>query len=162
MRIQGTFFLIDEVRRFRRPFEFDDTETRNLVRLTGSLKKRFQHIDKFAVEPDEGIVTTVAMTYRGVDVTGLQYAHTWTSSNANILAPNELDINSFGREDLITVAVTTTGDVTIWFSGEEYTLVEYPAGKVPPRFVCVVPYGFSRVVTAAEFEEADMAARLRT
>ena len=41
VRIQGKFFIIDEIRRFRRPFDFTATETRQLIQLTGSLANRF-------------------------------------------------------------------------------------------------------------------------
>ena len=170
VRIQNDFYIIDEVRKFRYPFFFTAlSEVRQLVAMTGTLKSRFRHIDKFAIDADDAINTTVQLQYRNTDVTGLQYAHTWTINNANLAAPDELDVNSFSREDLITVTlVTTDPTVTIWFSGEEYTLVEYPKsggpaedGK-PARFVVVTPYGFSRVMTKEEFDTSEMAQRLRT
>lgn len=167
-RIQGRNFIIDEIRRFRRPYTYTTTTTADLRELTGSMAKRFQHVDKFAVVPGAGVTCTVALTYRGVDVTGQQYAHTWNQNNANVAAPDELDINSFSAEDLIRLVITyTAGAPTasiVWFSGEEYTLVEYPgaAADLPDRFVIVHPYGFSRVVTKEEFEKAGMAGRLRT
>jgi hypothetical protein len=169
-RIQGRNYIIDEVRRFRRPFPYTATTTADLTQLTGSMAKRFQHIDKLAVSPGAGITCTVALTFRGVDVTGLQYAHTWTNLNANVVAPNELDINSFTQEDLVRLVITYTagaGTTIVWFSGEEYSLVEYPtqgdaAEQLPERFVIVHPYGFSRVVTSQEFYKAGMAGRLRT
>lgn len=164
-RIQGKFFIIDEVRKFRRPYTFTATTTQDLLQLTGSMAKRFQHIDKFAVSPGAGVTVTVAVTYRGVDVTSLQYAHTWNQLNANVAAPDELDIVSFSQEDIVRVVVTYTAGAptatVLWFSGEEYSLVEYPAGQ-PPRFMIVHPYGFSRVLTYDEFEQGEMASRLRT
>lgn len=171
VRIQGKNYMIDEVRRFRRPFTYTNTTTADLLQLTGSMSKRFQHIDKMAVSPGVGVTCTVQLTYRGVDVTGLQYAHTWNQLNAAVAAPNELDINSFTQEDVVRLAITyTAGALTatiVWFSGEEYTLVEYPTQgdtqqQLPERFVIVHPYGFSRVVTSDEFIKAGMASRLRT
>ena len=135
------------------------------------MSKRFQHIDKMAVSPGQGVTCTVALTYRGVDVTGLQYAHTWDTLNANVVAPDELDINSFTREDLVRLTITyTAGAPTptiVWFSGEEYSLVEYPTqgdtpSMLPDRFVIVHPYGISRVVTAQEYDKAGLTGRLRT
>lgn len=170
VRIQGDFFIIDEVRKFRRPFDFVATETRDLIQLSGSLKSRFQHIDKFAVDATLA-ATTVTVLYRQTDITGLQFAHTWTTLNANVNAPNEPGINSFSREDLIRVVVTFAAletAVTLWFSGEEYTLVPFPTDGgpaedgIPSRFVIVVPYGFSRVMTKEEFADAQISFRLRT
>ncbi len=167
VRIQGSFFIIDEIRRFRRPFVFTAAETRQLIQLTGSLANRFIHLDKFAVDPEAACAgSQVTLTFRGADITGLQYGHVWTSLNADPLTPYEIDVNSFTREDIIqaTVAyvVGEAGTTALWFSGEEYTLVEYPTGKIPNRFVIVAYYGFSRVVTKEEFEVADMAGRMRT
>ena len=167
VRIQGKFFIIDEIRRFKKPFDFDDDETRQLISLTGSLANRFIHLDKFAVDPEAACAgTQVTITYRGADITGLQYAHVWTVLNADPDHPHEIDLNSFTREDILQAVVTyaagEAGETALWFSGEEYTLVEYPSGKTPNRFVIVAYYGFSRVVTKEEFEEADMAGRLRT
>lgn len=171
VRIQGKNFIIDEVRRFRRPFTYTATITADLLQLTGSMSKRFQHIDKMAVSPGATVACTVQLTYRGVDVTGLQYGHTWNQLNAAVIAPDELDINSFTQEDVVRLTITYTagaGVATIvWFSGEEYTLVEYPSqgdepSQLPERFVIVHPYGFSRVVTSDEFARAGMASRLRT
>ena len=170
VRIQGTFFVIDEVRRFRRWYDYTATSTADLIELTGSLKSRFQHIDKFAVVATLA-TTTVQVLYRNTDVTGLQYANTWTTLNANVAAPNELDINSFSREDIVRVVVTFDALETaarLWFSGEEYTLVEFPkdggpaSDGVPSRFVTVLPYGFSRVMTKEEFENSQIGTRLRT
>ena len=62
----------------------------------------------------------------------------------------------------LVYAAGETGETALWFSGEEYTLVEYPTGDIPNRFVIVAYYGFSRVVTKEEFEVADMAGRMRT
>lgn len=175
VRIQGDFFEIDEVRKFRRPFDDITTplvgsQTVQCIALTGSLKSRFQHIDKFAI--DAALATVVcSILYRNTDVTGLQYAHSWNINNANLLAPTELGINSFSREDLITVVVTTpnvTDEYYLWFSGEEYTLVDYPktggpaSDGIPARFVLIAPYGFSRVMSKEEFETAQMAQKLRT
>ena len=171
VRVQGRNYIIDEVRRFRRPYTFTTTTQQDLVELTGSMSKRFQHVDKMAVAPGQGVACTVALTYRGVDVTGLQYAHTWTNINANLAAPDELDINSFTREDIIRLTITYTAGAptvtTVWFSGEEYSLVEYPTqgdsvGELPDRFVITQPYGFSRVVTSAEYVKAGLTGRLRT
>jgi hypothetical protein len=171
VRVQGKNYIIDEVRRFRRPYTFTTTTTQDLTELTGSMTKRYQHVDKFAVSPGQGVTCTVALTYRGVDVTGLQYAHTWSNLNANVLSPNELDINSFTREDIIRLVITyTAGAPTatiVWFSGEEYSLVEYPTqgdktAELPERFVIVHPYGFSRVVTSQEYVKAELTGRLRT
>lgn len=108
MRVQGRNYIIDEVRRFRRPYTFTTTTQQDLVELTGSMTKRFQHVDKMSVQPGTGVTCTVALTYRGVDVTGLQYAHTWNQVNANLAAPDELDINSFTREDIIRLTITYT------------------------------------------------------
>ena len=179
VRTQGRFFIIDEIRRFRRSYSYTAAASADLVELTGSMVKRFQHIDKMAVQPGSGMTMTVALTYRGVDTTGMQYAHTWNQNNANVDAPTVLDINSFSREDIFHITVTLSGQTAslVWFSGEEYTLVEYPnssagwyisdpvraadyVGK-PPRFVIVHPYGFSRTVSIQEFEGGDMAGRLR-
>jgi len=171
VRIQGRNFIIDEVRRFRRPFTYTGTVTADLLQLTGSMTKRFQHIDKMAVSPGAGVTCTVQLTFRGVDVTGLQYGHTWNQLNANVAAPNELDINSFTQEDLVRLTITyVAGAPTptiVWFSGEEYSLVDYPTqgegeSQLPERFVIVHPYGFSRVVTAIEFVKAGMDSKLRT
>jgi len=170
VRVQGRNYIIDEVRRFRRPFPYTATTTADLTSLTGSMTKRFQHIDKMAVSPGAGITCTVQLTFRGVDVTGLQYAHTWDGLNANVAAPDELDINSFTQEDLVRIIFTLVagaGTTIVYFSGEEYSLVEYPTQgdtteQLPERFVIVHPYGFSRVVTASEFVKAGMAGRLRT
>ena len=175
VRIQGDFFIIDEVRKFRRPFPsatttWAGTRQEDLTELTGSLKSRFQHIDKFAIEAAE-VTSTVEVIYRGTDVTGLQFGHVWTTFNANVGAPDELDINSFSREDLIRVNIVTVlvaSVVRLWFSGEEYTLVDFPAdggpGKdgFPARFVVVAPYGFSRVMSKDEFKSAQMASKLRS
>ena len=179
VRIQGKFFIIDEIRRFKRPFDFLDTDDLQvqLTQLTGSLANRFIHLDKFAVDPEATCAgTEVTVTYRGADITGLQYAHVWTVLNADPDHPHEIDLNSFTKEDILQVtlvyAAGETGETALWFSGEEYTLVEYPGpmtlpdGRkttgVPNRFVIVAYYGFSRVVTKEEFEEADMAGRMRT
>lgn len=171
VRIQGRNFIIDEVRRFRRPFTYTATTIADLLQLTGSMSKRFQHIDKFAVSPGAGVTCTVQLTYRGVDVTGMQYGHTWNQLNAAVVAPDELDINSFTQEDVVRLTITyTAGAPTptiVWFSGEEYSLVEYSTqgddqGQLPERFVIVHPYGFSRVVTSDEFVKASMANKLRT
>ena len=171
VRTQGRNYIIDEVRRFRRPYTFTATTVQDLVEMTGSMTKRFQHIDKMAVSPGQGVALTVALTYRGVDVTGLQYAHTWDALNANVVAPDELDINSFTREDIMRITVTYTAGApvptVVWFSGEEYSLVEYPTqgddmGTLPDRFVIVDAYGFSRVVTSAEYIKAELTGRLRT
>lgn len=175
VRIQGDFFIIDEVRKFRRPFDDSQTpyvgsQTVNLIQLTGSLKSRFQHIDKFAI--DTPLVTsTVQVNYRGTDITGLQFGHLWTINNAGVGAPTEFGINSFSREDIIQAVITTVlaaEQVMLWFSGEEYTLVEFPndggpaADGMPARFVLVAPYGFSRVMTKEEFKSAQIDDRLRT
>ena len=167
VRAQGKFFIIDEIRRFRRPFDFTATETRQLIQLTGSLANRFIHLDKFAVDPEATCTgTEVTLTYRGANITGLQYGHVWTNLNADPLTPDEIDLNSFTREDILQAIVTyaagEAGTTALWFSGEEYTVVEYPTDKTPNRFVIVAYYGFSRVVTKEEFEEADMAGRMRT
>lgn len=173
VRIQGDFYIIDEIRRFRRPFDYSASQTDELTPLTGSLKSRFQHIDKFAVDPEATCLNTqVVVTYRGTDITGMQYGHVWTTKNADADHPAEIDINSFSREDIISATITyatgETGDVSLWFSGEEYTLVEFPKtggpakDGMPGRFVIAHPYGFSRVITKEEFEEADMKGRLRT
>ena len=167
VRIQGKFFIIDEIRRFRRPFVFTDSDQQQLIQLTGSLANRFIHLDKFAVDPEAACVgTQVTVIYRGSDITGLQYAHVWTTLNADPLAPQEIDLNSFTREDILQATLVyvegETGTTALWFSGEEYTLVEYPKGQIPNRFVIVAYYGFSRVVTKEEFEAADMAGRMRT
>ena len=171
VRVQGRNYIIDEVRRFRRPYTYTATTTADLVQLTGSMTKRFQHIDKMAIAPGQGVACTVTLTYRGVDITGLQYAHTWTNLNASVAAPDELDINSFTQEDLIRLVITYTAGAptatVVWFSGEEYSLVEYPTqgddvNMLPDRFVITHPYGFSRVVTSQEFVKAAMAGRLRT
>lgn len=177
VRIQGDFFIIDEIRKFRRPFDDSQTpyigsQTVDLIALTGSLKSRFQHIDKFAIDTPLA-TTTVQVLYRNTDVTGLQFGHLWTINNAGVAAPHELGINSFSREDIIRIVITVPAaapntQVMIWFSGEEYTLVEFPkdggpAGDgVPARFVLVVPYGFSRVMTKDEFADAQISYRLRT
>jgi len=178
VRIQGDFYIIDEIRKFRRPYP-DATTFYNAsqpsvqcVELTGSLKSRFQHIDKFSIHATLG-TTTVTIVYKNTDVTGLQYAHLWTINNANLVAPDELGINSFSREDLITFTLTFDPDddetaVRIWFSGEEYTLVEYPgkggpgADGIPARFVVITSYGWSRVMSKEEFIESETAQRLRT
>ena len=167
VRIQGSFFIIDEIRRFRRPFVFTATEIQQLIQLTGSLANRFIHLDKFAVDPEAACAgTQVTLTYRGANITGLQYGHVWTNLNADPLSPDEIDLNSFSREDILQASVDyvvgETGTTALWFSGEEYTLVEYPGGKTPNRFVIVAYYGFSRVVTKEEFVDADMAGRMRT
>jgi len=178
VRIQGDFYEIDEVRKFRRAYPSPITTYAagqpavQCIELTGSLKSRFQHIDKFAVVATQ-VTSTVSVLYRNTDVTGLQYAHPWTTLNANVASPNELNINSFSREDLITLVVTFSlvppeTAMRIWFSGEEYTLVDYPKkggpaeDGVPARFVLVAPYGFSRVMSKEEFETAQMAQKLRT
>jgi hypothetical protein len=170
VRVQGRNYIIDEVRRFRRPYPFTATTIQDLVELTGSMSKRFQHVDKMAVAPGVGITCTVQLTYRGVDVTGLQYAHTWNQVNANLAAPDELDINSFTREDIVRLTFTLiagVGTSMVWFSGEEYSLVEYPTqgdsvGLLPERFVIPLPNGFSRVVTSTEYVKAELTGRLRT
>lgn len=179
VRIQNDFFIIDEVRKFRRPYPDADTipplyivtnPTINLVALTGALKARFQHIDKFAI--DAQVATTyVQLLYQNTDVTGLQYAHLWTTLNAGVANPTELGINSFTSQDLfamtLTFGVGETG-VRIWFSGEEYTLVDFPEeggpGKdgFPARFVVITRYGWSRVMSKEEFIDSQMAQRLRT
>lgn len=177
VRIQGGFFIIDEIRKFRRPFEDSQTpyvgsQTVDIIALTGSLKSRFQHIDKFAIDTPLA-TTTVQVLYRNTDVTGLQFGHLWTINNAGVAAPNELGINSFSREDIIRIVITVPAaapltQVTIWFSGEEYTLVEFPKeggpakDGIPARFVLIVPYGFSRVMTKDEFADAEISYRLRT
>lgn len=181
VRIQGDFFIIDEVRKFRRPFPivtetWAGTRQEDLTELTGNLKSRFQHIDKFAIEAAE-VTSTVEVIYRGADITGLQYGHLWTNYNANVGSPTELGINSFGKEDIIRVNITTVlvvSTVRLWFSGEEYTLVGFPkeggvidpeTGKgsgIPERFVIVAPYGFSRVITYKEFTRSQMATKLRS
>lgn len=167
VRIQNKFYMIDQIRRYRRPFEFTQTEQRQLLQVTGSMPQRFQHLDKFSVDPEAACTgTQVTLTYGGVDVTGLQYGHVFTTLNADPAQPYELDINTFSREDIIQASVVyaagETGTTALWFSGEEYTVVEYPQGKTPDRFVIVAYHGFSRVVTKEEFEAADMAGRLRT
>ncbi len=175
VRIQNSFYVIDEVRKFRRPFPDATTfyaagQTVDLIALTGSLRSRFQHIDKFAIVADV-VTTTVQVLYRNTDVTGLQFGHLWTTLNANIAAPNELCLNSFSREDIIRVIINYgvgETDVRLWFSGEEYTLVEFPKeggpaeDGIPARFVLAVPYGFSRVMTKEEFKGAEISFRLRT
>ena len=176
VRIQNAFYVIDEVRKFRRWFDYEGSETADLIPLTGSLRSRFQHIDKFAVVADPA-TSTVQVLYRGTDITGLQFGHLWNTLNAAVGSPAELGINSFSREDIIRVVVTCvadTDDVRLWWSGEEYTLVEFPktggvidpvtekGTGVPERFVLVVPYGFSRVMTHREFEGAEISHRLRT
>ena len=170
VRIQNSFYVIDEIRKFRRPLAYIGSQTDDLIPLTGSLRSRFQHIDKFAIDALLATIT-VQVLYRGTDVTGLQFGHLWTTLNANVASPNELGINSFSREDIIRVVITTpaeTDALTLWFSGEEYTLVEFPQDGgpakdgVPARFVLVVPYGFSSVMTKEEFDGAQISHRLRT
>ncbi len=169
-RIQNSFFIIDEVRRFRFPFVFEASGVLDITELTGRLKSRFRHIDKFAMAATLA-TTTVSITYRNTDVTGLQFAHVFTTVNANLGSPDQLDINSFSREDIIRVTVTFPvgeTEATLWFSGEEYTLVAFPedggpnGDGVPERFVIVVPYGFSKVNRAEVFKDAQIAQRLRT
>ena len=169
-RIQDEFFIIDEVRRFRFPFVFAATGTLDITQLTGSLKSRFRHIDKFAVAAADP-TTTVSVTYRQTDVTGLQFAHTFTTVNSGLANPDMLNINSFSREDIVRVVVTFgvgETEITLWFSGEEYTLVAFPEeggpkkDGIPERFVIVVPYGFSKVKRAEVFKDAQIANRLRT
>lgn len=173
VRVSGKFYIVDEIRRFRRPFDYTATTTDELLQLTGSMPQRFQHIDKFAVDPVAAAAgVRVTLVFKGVDVTGQQYGHVWTTLNANVNSPDELDVNSLSREDVMTATITyaagETGDVSIWFSGEEYTLVEFPSrggpgeDGIPARFVIVHPYGFSRVVTKEEFVSAEMSGRLRT
>jgi len=170
VRVQGRNYIIDEIRSFRRPYPFTATITQDLVELTGSMTKRFQHIDKFAVSPGGTATCTVSLTYRGVDVTGLQYAHVWNQLNANVAAPDELNIVSFTREDIIRLVFTLIGGAGtsfVYFSGEEYSLVEYPTQgdsveELPDRFVVVAPYGFSRVLTAQEYVKSQLTGRLRT
>ncbi len=179
VRIQNSFYIIDEIRKFRRYFPTDYTfyvatqPALDLIELTGSLKSRFQHIDKFAVVATQ-VTTTVQVLYRNTDVTGLQFGHLWTTLNAGVAAPTELSINSFSREDIIRCIVTfplvapLETAVRLWFSGEEYTLVEFPKeggpakDGIPARFVLIVPYGFSRVMTKDEFADAEISFRLRT
>lgn len=181
IRAQGRFYIVDEVRRFRRPYAYTSTTGADLKELTGSLTKRFQHVDKMAVQPGSGVTMTVSLTYRGVDTTGMQYSHTWNQANAYVDSPTEVDICSFSQEDIFHLTVTFSAgqaSSTVWFSGEEYTLVEYPSdaaayylrdpakaaafvGK-PGNFVVVHPYGFTRVVSIEEFEASQMAGRLRT
>jgi len=176
VRIQSDFFIIDEVRKFRRPypdaitFYTANQAALNLPELTGSLKSRFQHIDKFAIDAVDA-TTTVVITYRNTDITGLQFAHVWTTLNAGVASPNEIGINSFSREDLFTLTLTIGAvetAVRLWFSGEEYTLVAFPdnggpgGDGIPARFVVIAPYGWSRVVSKEEFETSEMAQRLRT
>ena len=177
VRIQNSFYVIDEVRKFRRPLADSQTpyvgsQTVDLIALTGSLRSRFQHIDKFAIDTPLA-TTTVQVLYRNTDVTGLQFGHLWTINNAGVASPNELGINSFSREDIIRVVITVpvaapNTAVTLWFSGEEYTLVEFPKDGgpaedgIPARFVLCVPYGFSRVMTKEEFKGAEISFRLRT
>jgi len=184
VRVQGHWYIIDQIRRWRRPFDYDQDDGDQdvqLTQLTGSMTKRFQHIDKFAVDPDATCpLVQVVLSYRGTDVTGQQYGHAFWQYNANRLAPYELNNCSFSTEDIIRVVVTfadgETGIVTLWFSGEEYTLVNYKppeeytidykppvkAPREPSRFVVVSPYGFSRVMTLKEFKESGMDASLRT
>ena len=170
VRIQNSFYVIDEVRKFRRWFDYNATTTDDIIALTGSLRSRFQHIDKFAIAADLA-TSTVQILYRNTDVTGLQFGHLWTTLNAGVGAPNELGINSFSREDIIRVVVTLAAgetEVRLWWSGEEYTLVEFPKDGgpakdgIPARFVLCVPYGFSRVMTKEEFKGAEISHRLRT
>ena len=180
VRIQSEFYIIDEVRRFRFPFVFAATgalAAAAAAALTGSLKSRFRHIDKFSMAAAV-VTSTVQLLFRQTDVTGLQFANLFTTVNANMGSPVELDINSFSREDLINANVifgaVETG-VTLWFSGEEYTLVKFPEKGgipdpkdpekglgIPERFVIVTPYGFSKVNRYEVFRDAQIAFRLRT
>lgn len=151
IRAEGQYYIINEVRRFRRPYDYSDTVQDDLEELTGSMTDRFVHIDKFAMSEHTGD-WTVKLEFQGVDVTGKQYGHLWYQENAGCDAPAELHLVSFTKNDIVrsTVTEVAAGALTTWFSGEEYTLNKLQKGLPPDRFRIVTRYGWSRVLTKEE------------
>lgn len=162
------FYVITQVRRNRRKYswtttdlpadessmEMTDTQAKQ---MSGHLPDRFVLIDTLQVD-----VVTLAVqitgTWKGSDITSLSIADYFNEVKAGADRPHELQFCSFGDGDLLKLKATAVGGaaaVDVYIYTEEYRVKKLD--KRPRRYRIATYYGVSRVVTAEEDAELDLA-----